>query len=157
MHVPAIAARLVNGMAVEPGTGARAEVGTKRDRRAPVVAKHEIALEPRRFQDELLAFEGLLRSLDSEVRRPIRVLLGQLLAQWLALEGPVGSMMVRVSVFPSRIRVDVSGEPGGRGYAFWESLVAPHIEALASHWGMDRRSAGVWFEIERGAPSGSLP
>ena len=132
-----------------PADDTQASTRVGNERRARQVAQHEIALEPRRFPGQLLTLERLLGELDPEVRREIRVLAGQLIARWLSLEGPVGSVIVRVSVFSSEVRVDVSAEPTIHDYGFWETLVTPHIEGLASRWGIDRRTPGVFFELKR--------
>jgi hypothetical protein len=120
-----------------------------RDRRAPVVARHEIALEPREFRERLAGFENALEGLDLDVRRQVRLLVGHLMAQWLALEGPFRTMVLTVEVLPTSVRVDLAAKPEITRHSFWDSLVTPHVEDLVMAWGIDRRrSSGAWFEIE---------
>ena len=124
----------------------------RRDRRARVVPRHEIVFERLRFRGQLRALENALDELDRSERERVRVLVGQLMAGWLASEGVFGSLDVAVVVLTSGIRVDVTVEPDMQGYVAWDRLVAPHIRDLVIDWGVDRRSpASAWFGIESGS------
>jgi hypothetical protein len=116
------------------------------ERRAPTIARQEVALDTRTLRRDLEAVEDRLESLDWGLRRQVRLLLGHVAAQRIGLHGPSGAFRVEVAKLSSGARVDISMAPP-RDDA-WSELVDPHVEHLAVRWGLDRRRpGGAWFEI----------
>ena len=123
--------------------------GTDPERRASVVTHYEIALEPKRFRERLIGFEDALVALDPLMRHRVRVLVGHQMAEWLAIEGPFRTMIVRVLMLPSSVRVEISADPEIARQSFWDSVVTPHVEDVVSTWGLDRRrESGALFELD---------
>jgi hypothetical protein len=126
-----------------------ARARTDSDRRAGIISRHRIAMEARQLRKHLVAFERSLWDLDWQGRRPVRGLVGELMAHWLALEGAFGTMVVDVQLQSPVIRIDISAQPEIRRHEFWDALVDSHVEDLVIDWGIDDRSSGAWFEIDR--------
>lgn len=125
--------------------------GTERDRRAPTVARCEMALQAQRYREQLRSVEEQLDGLDSPDRRRTRILVGQLAAQWIGEHGPSHRTLVaEIALGASTLRVDISSDPAVDDPGFWEALVSPRIEDLVGDWGIDRRrSSGLWLELAR--------
>jgi hypothetical protein len=124
---------------------------TRRERRAPTSTLFEVELDPASIRLQLRHALKRPRGLDPELARRARILLGQLTANWLALEGPssTAAPIVKVRAQSSGIRIDVSASSSALADDFWLKLVTPAIEELASAWGIDarQRGEGIWFQL----------
>ena len=107
-----------------------------------------MALEARSLREDLEAVDRLLEGLDWGLRRRIRLLLGHVAAQRIALGGSSAALTIEIAKLSSAARVDVSMVPPPHDDP-WHDLVDDHIEHLAVRWGLDRRTpGGAWFEID---------
>jgi hypothetical protein len=124
---------------------------TRRGRRAPTSTLFEVELDPASIRPQLRKALERLKVLDPELERRARIILGQLIANWLALEGPssAATPIVKLVANSSRVRIDVGGSSSGLAADFWLRLVTPSVEELVSTWGIDRRKQGegIWFEL----------
>ena len=93
-----------------------------------------MALEARSLRRDLEAVDGLLDDLDWGLRRRVRLLLGHVTAQQLALRGSSGTLAIGIAKLSSTARVDIAMLPPP-GDDPWHDLVDPHIEHLAAPLG----------------------
>jgi hypothetical protein len=132
-----------------------------RERRAPTSTLFEVELDPASIRPQLRRALKRSRGLDPELARRARILLGQLTANWLALEGPssTAAPIVKVRAKSSGIRIDVSATSSALADDFWLKLVTPAIEELATAWGIDARQGGegTWFELALSEAPGPSP
>jgi hypothetical protein len=106
-----------------------------------------MALEARSLREDLEAVDRSLEGLDWGLRRRVRLLLGHVTAQRIALHGSSGTLAVGVAKLSSAARVDIAMVPPP-GDDPWHDLVNSHIDHLAVRWGLDRRTpGGAWFEL----------
>jgi hypothetical protein len=125
------------------------EVGL--ERRARASGRFRVKLDPRELRTQVTRSLAELEGLGRGARRRVQVVIGQLITQWLALEGPEGfrAPVFEVLRFDGHLRIDVAADPPGAPRAFWEELVSLAVEEQVTAWGIDRRRPeGVWLELD---------
>jgi hypothetical protein len=121
------------------------------ERRRPSIATLRLQPDPRRIREFLAEVEsGLGDSCDQQLRRNVRLLVGEIAARLLGA-CPRAAIQVDLEVKADSVRVDIA-ERGGEPCDFWDALDDAVFSDLTTAWGRDRRrGGGAWFELE--APS----
>jgi hypothetical protein len=120
-------------------------------------ARFGLESNPRALRSELSNFLARLGDLDPLAQRTLRQAVGHLVAEWLAIEGPVPdqSALLHVTLRKSSVRMDVSADPPKREPDFWAALITLAIEDTVSSWGVN--PAGIWIEVRREPRRFQLP
>ena len=133
---------------------------TPKERRAPILARHEVFADPGNLRQLLERVESDLDDMGEETRRRVRLLLGALADLWTRQHGlrDEHTMVVDIDRLPDRVRIEAFSHvilPS----RFWRGVGVAVAPGLASRWGVERRHrSGIWFEFEMpedAMPSGS--
>jgi hypothetical protein len=127
---------------------------SRAERREPVLAQVVVAPTPAKLRESLERVDSILLTVEDEVRRRGRLLLGEIIARSSNPDvEPTASIQIDVAILPSTVRIEVSGDgllmPTGHStrpsYPHWI------LTGLADRWGSDRRrdGFGMWFVLER--------
>jgi hypothetical protein len=119
------------------------------ERRAPVLARHEMPADPRLLRDVLRRVEADLRDVDHTTRHEVVLLVGAVANRWTrqrwSREGH--SMIIDVERLPSRVRVEVFSH-AALPREFWEQVGIAVAPGHVDRWGVERRHrSGLWFEF----------
>ena len=125
------------------------------ERRAPVLARHEMPADPRLLRHVLSRVEEDLSDVDHTTRHEVVLLVGAVANQWTrqrwSREGH--SMIIDVEHLPDRVRVEVFSH-AVLPVEFWKQVGLAVAPGHADRWGMDRRHRpGIWFEVPAVTPA----
>ena len=119
------------------------------DRRAPILARHEVQADPRRLRQSLRQIERDLDEVSEKTRRNVVLLVGALANHWArhrwSREGH--SMTLDIEHLSNRVRVEAFSHANPPA-TFWRQVGSSVAPGLVVHWGVERRHRpGVWFEV----------
>jgi hypothetical protein len=129
------------------------------ERREPVLAQVVVTPTPARLRESLERVDSMLDGVETDVRRRVRLLLGEIIGRSSSPEAePSAPIQIDVAILPSTVRIEVSGDgllmpdtTGGGGSSTRPSY--PHwvLHELSDRWGSDRRTDGfgMWFLLAR--------
>jgi len=129
------------------------------DRRAPTLARHELAADPRMLRSALRQVERNLGEVGLTTRRKLMLLIGALANEWTdqCSWQIAPTMVLDVEQLSDRVRVEAFSH-ATLPDDFWSRLGTAVAPGRAAHWGVERRGqSGVWFEIETDAAKHSPP
>lgn len=131
-----------------PGSGGDSPAGETVDRRRPDLARFRFQPDPRHLRTLLAEVDADLESSDRMLRRNVRLLIGEILAQLLR-ECPRTAVHLDLEIKEDSVRIDIFAR-GDERCDFWEVLDDIVFSDLTTAWGRDRRgSGGAWFEVGR--------
>jgi hypothetical protein len=125
-------------------------ISADKDRRAPILARHEVHADPRMLRQVLRQVTSDLRDVEGETRRKVALLLGVLADQWARQNSSRDehSLIVDIEHLPNRVRVEAFSH-AALPENYWKQVGPVVAAGLADTWGLERRHrSGIWFELK---------